>query len=242
MRNLFVILFSLLCIGAAPRIMFIGDSQIVGTSGDATDRLMGMRDHWQDAVGIGKYDIVGSKTDPGSDGTYDVDHEGVGGETLAQIEARLDAALDAYMPTPNPPHSIVYIHGGGNDCTQDLDLAASAANVGDMIDMINTHDPEIDIYIGCQIMPRYNGDQSDADTLNANILAVVKQKQATKSNLYCVDQETSFLADPDPENNLVSGDGVHLNDTGYNMMADNLATDMTKVRLYGITFSGLTLQ
>lgn len=92
------------------KILWIGDSLTAGTSSYA-----GPRDHFKSIMARRGYSVdhVGSLTTQNGNlqawTGRDYEHDGVGGETLAQIGARISARVVTYDP------DIVFVNGGAND-------------------------------------------------------------------------------------------------------------------------------
>lgn len=207
------------------KILPIGDSITKGVSGD-TDSF-GYRNHLQDALGIGVYNFVGGFSDPSSDATYDVNHSGVGGNTSTQIESRLSTDLFNYFQGFNDPENKILIHAGTNDifsCSvcDAGERAAIVQNIEDMIDAIVNENSSINIYVAL-IIPHTNATyDTDITNLNTDIATMVTAYG--KANLYYVDMNSAFKDDTftlcggNWASNCIA-DGVHPNDTGYQVMA-----------------------
>jgi lysophospholipase L1-like esterase len=198
-----------------PRLMGVGDSITVGS---ADPDQFGYRDHLQRHRGIGLMEFVGTQQGPSSNTVYDVDHAGVSGERTDQVIARLAAALAAHMPVPNPAGSAILLHVGTNDITQGIAESVIVDNVEAIIDLIDAHDPSIDVHVAL-ITPR-TLPEFDAPTTSYNNALETRllSLQATKSNLFIVDMNAAFKANPTWAADYM-GDGVHPNDIGYQIMA-----------------------
>lgn len=203
-------------------LMPLGDSITYGNTGGDAD---GYRFNLQALLGVGVYDFVGSIQQPASDETYDVDGSGVGGNTSSQIEARTDGELDTYMSTTSDG-GIVLLHGGTNDILLELSEAAAVQNIIDIIDLIDAHNSNIDIYVAL-IIPRKDND-GWADSYNTALNTALETKQGSKTNLVIVDMNTAFTADTfgncsgDWEANCIDPEDItklHPNGAGYATMA-----------------------
>ena len=213
--------------GIESRIMPLGDSITKGT-GEST--LWSYRDHLQDLLGIGTYDFVGSYTDPDSNATYDVEHSGIGGNRTYAVEARVLAELQSYMPAgTNNSNSKVLLHIGTNDIDTDCNgcsdsvLFGMVQNVIDTINIIDTHDSLIDVYVAT-VIPKWST-SSPTDWVRFNTRLVEQVALLAKTNLYVVDMYDAFTdtgnCSPNQNACLKNDVGeVHPNNQGYQVMAN----------------------
>jgi lysophospholipase L1-like esterase len=199
-----------------PRVMAIGDS-ITRGSGDSD--IFGYRDHLDFLLGVGDHEFVGSIRNPTQHPSYDVDHEGVGGDRTDQVEARLTAALSAHMPVPNPAGSRLLLHVGTNDMQDRLPIDGAVDNVEDIINMIDAHDPSINIYVALIIPATIAADDDVFTDYNDALKARVNDLAVTKTNLFLVDINSAFKANPFWATEYMD-DAFHPNDTGYAVMAE----------------------
>lgn len=213
-----------------PILCFLGDSITRGSNDDTcqgqpqagpTTTCFGYRDHLQDLIGVGIYDIVGDFKEPATNPTYDVDHAGVPGQKTSQILARLPAILSNKFVGPVPAGSIFLIHAGTNDIRTGGSQTTAVNNVLAMINQINNHDPNITIYVAL-ITPL-----STATTnYNTALKAALETRQLTKTNLHIVNMEAAMrnLANCSPTYVACMSDGLHPDDTlpysGYQVMAN----------------------
>lgn len=218
-----------------PRILPLGDSITRGSNDNNPECCFGYRDHLQDSLGVGNFDFVGNYSEPAISGTYDINHEGVAGQTTAQILARLQAGISTWMPTPNVAGSKVLILAGTNDIRANASSsavrAAAVANVVTMVNTIHSHDASIDIYVG--LIPPNNVAAIDTGFTNYNtdLNTAMVTLQGTISNLHIVDMNGAIK---DPANCTASyiaacmSDGLHPDDStpyrGYVVLADQWAS------------------
>jgi lysophospholipase L1-like esterase len=204
-----------------PRLMALGDSITLGVAGDPAH--FGYRDHLEFILGVGEQEFVGTYRDPAQDRTYDVDHEGVGGNTTAQVLDRLPAALTTHMPTPNAAGSRVLLHIGTNDMQDRVSIAAVVDNVEQIINTVHAHDPSINIYVALIIPSTIAADDAVfTDYNNALAARLASLRATTKSNLFTVDMNTAFKTNPSWQTQYMS-DAFHPNEAGYVVMAQTWA-------------------
>lgn len=200
------------------RFLTIGSSSIVGAA-DIVGRPMGMRDHLQDTLGVGNYDMVGQFSD-GSYPPYDTDHSGVSGESTADLAARIDAVLDSQMPTPNAANSVIYIFPSYANNTS-LTPQQQIDNIAASVDSVHNHDPSIVIIVS-SIQPLFDGREPYDESVRALIPGMIATKNAAYGDVYFFDWHSYITATPDYENTLYAPDAVHMNETGYTLMGTSL--------------------
>lgn len=226
--------------GGQPRILTMGDSNTAGQGG-FPERLCAYRCDLQDTVGVGVYDMVGDFQSPSSDPTYDVDNSGVGGETTAQIEARVADDLDTYL-LPCVSGDVIVLNGGTNDGLLDTQGERDAArdNIEDMIDLVEsfntTNGCNVKIIVAT-IIPVKTGSSialADVASYNEEVKTMVEGRQTTNSNLYISDVYTAFVSDTtglcsgDYDNNcMYAYDAEHANLTGYTVMGTVIGNAIT---------------
>jgi lysophospholipase L1-like esterase len=198
-----------------PKILCLGDSITRGI-GDAED--FGYRDHLQTNLNV-SHNIVGPYFDPHSDSTYEVDHAGKSGETTAQIEARTPALLNVFFAHV-PYNSAILLHAGSNDVASSVPTNDIVNNIIDIVDLINTHDASIAVYVAL-IIPTNNTNNTNTTIYNAALNIALLDYH--KDNLYIVDMNTAFKNNDDWIVDYLN-DTIHPNDAGYAVMAQTWAT------------------
>jgi lysophospholipase L1-like esterase len=202
--------------GGQPRTMALGDSV---TQGVGDSDVFGYRDHLDFLLGVGEAEFVGGRQHPSSNKFYDVDHEGVPGNLASQVEARIAAALDAHMPAPNPADSRVLLHIGINDMQDRLPIGSVVDNVEDIVDLIDAHDPAINVYVALITPSTIAADDAVFTSYNNALQTRIQSMQGSKSNLFLVDMNAAFKQNPSWATAYMD-DEVHPNDAGYQVMAD----------------------
>jgi lysophospholipase L1-like esterase len=129
-------------------------------------------------------------------------HEGVSGETIAQIHNRVKN--QALRDNPN----IVLLHAGTNDMWNGPTGAPD--RLGSLIDDLTTRLPNALIVVS-NIIP-WPQMASNVNQYNSQLATVVNQRINQGKNVIFVDQNTGF-----PSNELA--DGIHPNAQGYARMA-----------------------
>lgn len=135
--------------------------------------------------------------------TFPRKHEGIAGEKIAQIMARVDHALDTETP------HIVIVHAGTNDMSMMPDGANARLEI--LVDKLISDLPDALIVVSNIVpFPQY---ASLVTTFNAELVPMLKERIDAGAHLIFVDQFGGF-----PTSEL--DDGVHPNDAGYARMAD----------------------
>jgi lysophospholipase L1-like esterase len=191
------------CPEAEPcKILPLGDSITVGYPGSDSYRV-----HLFELAVQGGHEItfVGSKMG-GPDSVAGQDfprsHEGVSGETVAQIANRVPS------PALNTMPDIVLLHAGTNDLTGNN--AQVTTHMASLLDELTTSAPDALIVVA-RVIPIFymlQGVESYNDSVEA--LAVERANQG--KHIIVVDHFEGF-----PQSEL--GDTVHPNETGYERMA-----------------------
>jgi lysophospholipase L1-like esterase len=134
--------------------------------------------------------------------TFPRKHEGIAGETISQIQGRVDAALRAETP------HIVIVHAGTNDMSRMPDGAAT--RLEGLVDKLTNDLPDALIVVSTIVpFPQY---ASQVTAFNATVQPMIEERADAGKHVIFVDQFQGF-----PNNEL--GDGVHPNDAGYTRMA-----------------------
>lgn len=135
----------------------------------------------------------------------DPDHDGVSGERIDQIAARMDCTVPAYRP------NVVTLHVGLNDMNQEWDLPDAPRRLGALVDQILADAPETVVIVATVIPVSKAGLQPLVDAFNAGLPDLVKERQ---------DQGKHVLLAPMNMVPVREVDGAHPNDAGYRKMAD----------------------
>ncbi|MDZ7302323.1 MAG: Ig-like domain-containing protein [candidate division KSB1 bacterium] len=195
------------------RMMPLGNSI---TDGDGSSHEGGYRYYLYNLLKDANisFDFVGSLK--GGSGFPDTDHEGHGG-FLAEM-----LAVQTYLT--NNPADVVFLEIGTNDVSNNETAQQIRDEIADLLDQIHNFNPAIEIYLGT-VVPRKDSDAKQAvtDNLNALLPGLVSTKAAAGYKIYLVDHANRFKADPNWQNNLMSGD-KHPNDNGYELMAEEWFT------------------
>lgn len=204
--------------GATPRLMFMGDSITEGTGNGA----WGYRLYFQQNIAPLKYSYVGSYTDPDSDATYDVDHSGVSGNQVEDLNSRIDSELDTGFTGTRKGDVITILIGTNDIGSASNPFTAKMATLTGIINKIVAHDPTISIYL-MTIPDRSGATQSSLDW-NTQLSSLVSG--FGKSNLYLVDTRAAWnLTSNCPTSYTTSctTDGLHPNENGHAVLAQTLA-------------------
>ncbi|MDQ7054819.1 MAG: Ig-like domain-containing protein [candidate division KSB1 bacterium] len=188
------------------------------------------------------YDLVGLHND--GDGTFDGDHQGMPGKRADEVAD----SVTTVMSLTNP--DIVLVHVGTNDITQGQTVASTLTDIERAIDDIHAYNANAKILVA-GIVPRADDANLDNETgqLNTSIQDLVNQKKGAGYKIWYVDHYNNFKSNANWATDYMSADGVHPNDTGYQVMADlfftaiqtALAADSTPVVVDDFNRSGPNL-
>lgn len=138
------------------------------------------------------------------------DNEGHSGWTIDQVASLVPSpALSA-----NP--DIILLHIGTNDMySMTQPVSQAPQRLGSLIDKIVAADPHAFLVVA-QITPLANSTwEMQVETYNAALPAIVQPRIAAGKHVALVDMHTGFVTAT-----MLSSDGVHPNETGYNHMGD----------------------
>jgi fibronectin-binding autotransporter adhesin len=200
---------------AGTRIMPVGDSITYGVNGTNA----GYRGFlYSDLIATGNsFQFVGTTNgNPGSLPTSPVDqtyHDGWPGWTSAQISSTMGAWLTQLNGSGKSP-TIITMMIGTNDPPNGYSVSQSTANIASIINTAYADVPGVRFLLA-QVTPRTDNNAYNAQnsSLNAALVGLVAQDQASGDNIALVDLNTNFPADG------LSSDNLHPNDTGYSWMA-----------------------
>jgi lysophospholipase L1-like esterase len=139
--------------------------------------------------------------------TFPMDNEGHSGWTIMQEEGLIPNP--ALMMNPN----IILLHIGTNDLY--TTLGGAPMRLGTLIDMIVAAAPQA-LLVVAQITPLAAATgEANVVMYNATIPATVQARASAGKHVIMVDQHTGFQV-----STMLSTDGIHPNQTGYNHMGD----------------------
>lgn len=198
--------------GAAPRFAEqsvslrlepLGDSITYGI--DSTTGNGYRQPLWNELSGEGyPLNFVGS-VQAGS--MADGGNEGHPGYRIDQISALTDASLATYKP------NVITLMIGTNDLIQDYEESTAPARLSSLIDQIVADDPTATVLVSNLIAGTNASLAAGEPAYNATIPGIVQSKQAAGKHVLFVDMSAFTTAD-------LSSDGIHPDDTGYQVMAN----------------------
>jgi hypothetical protein len=212
--------------------MPLGDSITSGTTSWASYRYWLYKD--LAARGLA-FDFVGSihgqlktgDSPPSCCRDFDWDHEGHSGYRVDQILPLLPGWLALNSP------DLALIHLGTNDILQNQSPESTAAELGQIIDLLRAANPRIKILLAQIIPAKWNGTFSnEIPQLNALLPDLAAIKTRKDSPVVLVDQYTGFDVVAD------TWDGVHPNPTGEQKLAQHWREGILKIM--GLNLSSLT--
>jgi hypothetical protein len=133
-------------------------------------------------------------------------HEGWSGYTISMILAKAMANDASYKP------HIVLLHAGTND-TYMSDPSGAPSRLSSAVDSLTTEFPDALIVVA-KIIP-YPSQAANVNLINQSISSMVQSKVAAGKHVVMADLNTGFQT-----STMLSGDGVHPNQTGYDWMGD----------------------
>jgi lysophospholipase L1-like esterase len=189
------------------RIMPLGDSITYGSQSAGTVGYR--RPLYQSLIGAGySVDFVGSQTD-GSPEDFDRNHEGHRGWRADQIRDNITGWLNS------APADVILLHIGTNDITQYQGATSTAADIGKILDNINTWETahnQVWVVLA-RIINRNDSLSGVTTTLNGLIQNLANERIAAGDKIVVVNMESALSYPGD------LSDTVHPNDTGYGKMA-----------------------
>jgi hypothetical protein len=197
--------------GDACKVLPLGDSITFGINYEGSYRV----ELFKKAVTAGQnITYVGTQTNgpamaPGTTVPFPMHHEGWSGYTIAQIQGKAAGDL-TYAP------HMVLVHAGTND-TYMGDPTGAPARLSTLVDYLTTNFPNALIVVA-KIIP-YPSQVTNTNLINNSIPAMVQAKVAAGKHVITVDLNTGF-----DTKTMLSSDGIHPNQTGYNWMGDQWYT------------------
>jgi len=212
--RLFLILFLLSTIisradaadGDVVRILPLGDSITNGFGGQVSYR----RDLWFKLQSEGyNVDFVGTRTNftgtvPESLKDFDLDHQGVSGYEVGQLDANITSWMQNFEA------DIVLLHAGTNDIDRGQSISSTLDELSSLIGKLRAQNPDIVILLA-RIIP---GRTLDTLPFNIALDSWVVGENTSASPIIVVDQHTGF--DPVADN----VDTLHPNSSGEAKIAD----------------------
>ena len=189
------------------KVLPLGDSITFGINYEGSYRV----ELFKKAVTAGQnITFVGTQTNgpamaPGTTVPFPQHHEGWSGYTIVQIQGK--AAGDVTYA----PHMIL-VHAGTND-TYMSDPAGAPARLSTLVDYLTTNFPNA-LVVVAKIIP-YPAQTANVKLINDSIPSMVQSRVTAGKHVISVDLNTGFQT-----STMLSGDGIHPNQTGYNWMGD----------------------
>jgi lysophospholipase L1-like esterase len=184
------------------RIMPLGDSITAGYLSTTAD---GYRGPLANALSsqIGTLDFVGSQID----GTMaDPDNEGHFGYRIDQIASLATGELNTYKP------NLVTLDIGINELGQNYEVSTAPGRLASLIDQVLSAEPDATVLVAQLIVNATASTEAEVVTFNSQLPAIVQARASAGKHIYLVDMSALTTAD--------LSDGLHPNDTGYQLMAN----------------------
>jgi VCBS repeat-containing protein len=225
-RAFCMVMMALLCslqlhaIEPPVRIMPLGDSLTYGEA--LTSTQGGYRNDLYDLLTNAGFnvDFIGTLSDTNNSGLPDVDHQGLPGARIDQIQANIGGWL-ASVEDPD----VVLLLIGTNDIWQNYNLATAPGRLENLIADIATKRPFAKIVVS-NLPPRIDSSSFEAQqvTYNSAIPGIVAQQVALGRQVTLLDMHSVLTSSSD-----FSSDGVHPSAQGYGKMADAWAPAISAV-------------
>jgi lysophospholipase L1-like esterase len=184
------------------RIMPLGDSI---TSGFQSSTGNGYRGDLVTALSsqVATVDMVGTLNDGPM---ADPDHEGHSGDRIDQIASVTTSALNKYKP------NVVTLLAGINDLGQDYEVSTAPNRLASLIDQIFSAEPDATVLVARLIVNSNSTTEARVVTFNNALPAIVNSRASAGKHVYLVDTSSIPVSD--------LKDGLHPNDTGYQLLAN----------------------
>ncbi len=174
---------------------------------------------WKDLIdGDFTFDYIGTMDDNASypeysGANFDMDHEGRGGFTSAQILN----GIEDWLNQAGAPDIVLFSSPGGNDALQGLPYANAITNINAIIDIIQQANPNVTIIIE-QPAPGRTSIMTPALTnffnqLQQDVIVIADAKSTATSQIIPVDMFTGF-------SDALLEDSVHYNQAGAEFIAE----------------------
>ena len=196
-------------------ILPLGDSRVEGARPEYESYRYEL---WKNLVANDwSIDLVGTRKDEGhyanfNNLSFDADHEGTGGAQTSDILTTL-----AKIGSENIPQVILLGIGGNDLLDGQKTVAATIANIQEIIDILQTGNPQATIFLE-QIAPGRSDFMTEATTailnqFNEQIMEIGNAKTTTTSKVIIVNMAKDWSDD-----NMA--DEVHYNEVGAKVVAD----------------------
>ena len=152
---------------------------------------------------IGELDFVGSQID-GS--MSDPDNEGHFAYEIDRLAALTNIALYTYKP------NLVLLDAGINDLGNNDDVTNAPARLGSLIDQVLVSEPDATVLVAQLIVNSTPAVESEVVAFNNQLTTVVQARTSAGKHVYLVDMSAVTLGELQ--------DGLHPNDSGYQVMAN----------------------
>lgn len=190
--------------GKYKNILTVGDSHVVGKLNSSTDLNYrgGFRFRIQKEMLPVVVNMLGpNKNNPKSDATFDVDHAGIGGQTTAQINARVPGLIANYLSPATCADTVVVLEGGYNNLsTTEPAFTQQISEIVQSIQRFHDFCPDMPVlFMNLKPNPTnaIQSVQDSIDTYNARLLIVMSDLQETIPNLWIWDRNAIYK---DPAN------------------------------------------
>lgn len=198
------------------KIMPLGASRVAGSRPNHESFRYEL---WKLLVDSGKqFDYIGTQDDPSSypdyNGlTFDDDHEGRGGWRSDQILGGIDSWIDQ----AGVPDIVLFSSPGGNDALQGRDYDDIISNINNIIDAIQTSNPNVTIIIE-QLAPPLSSSLVGQlgiyfERMIEDAARIADEQTTSTSMVLSVDMASGFT-------DALLADQVHYNEEGAKFIAD----------------------
>ena len=178
---------------------------------------------WKDLKENGwTFDFIGTQSDmadyPSLNSLdFDIDHEGIGGWTSAQILQ----ALPNNLQETGAPNFVLFSSPGGNDALLGLPFNEAIENINSIIDVLQNSNPNITIII--ELMAPGHSSMMTSELTNyfeqlqQGVLTICGEQTSSSSSVVALDMYAGF-------SDAYLADDVHYNTSGADFIADRYYT------------------
>ena len=202
------------------KILPLGASRVEGNRPDFESFRYEL---WKDLRENGwTFDFIGTQSDmadyPSLNSLdFDIDHEGIGGWTSAQILQ----ALPNNLQETGAPDFVLFSSPGGNDALLGLPFNEAIDNINSIIDVLQNSNPNITIII--ELMAPGHSSMMTSELTNyfeqlqQGVLTICGEQTSSNSSVVALDMYTGF-------SDAYLADDVHYNTSGADFIADRYYT------------------